>query len=100
MIAYKLFIVRKDGTLGSLFINRRARLPIGRWLKADLHPTGGYAVRKGWHVLRNPNAPHLKPMPNRVWYAVEIENFTQFERPANQGGVWYLAERMKILTPF
>lgn len=35
MITYKLFRQRKDGTLGSLFINRKARLPEGVWLQAN-----------------------------------------------------------------
>tara|TARA_Y100000310_G_scaffold186813_1_gene186937 strand:- start:430 stop:642 length:213 start_codon:yes stop_codon:yes gene_type:complete len=42
MFGYKLFRVRKDGTLGSLFINKKERLPIGKWIKAESYPTKGY----------------------------------------------------------
>lgn len=97
MIAYKLFHLRKDGSLGSLFVNRCARLPIGEWLRADLFPTKGFAVREGWHTLRNPVAPHLKNKLDRVWYKVEIGGWQQFFRPESQGGEWYLARWMRIL---
>lgn len=40
MIAYKLFRLRKDGTLGSLFVNRRAVLPPG-YVSAGLHASDG-----------------------------------------------------------
>lgn len=44
---YKLLRLRKDGTLGPLFINARMRIPVGKWLKAESHPTKGYALRPG-----------------------------------------------------
>jgi len=47
MIAYKLFRQRKDGTLGSLFINKRNIIPVNKWLNAESFPTKGYAVRPG-----------------------------------------------------
>jgi len=43
MIGYKLFRVRRDGSLGSLFINRRVSLPPATWLIAESHPTKGLA---------------------------------------------------------
>jgi hypothetical protein len=59
-IAYKLFRVRKDGTLGPLFINRPQRVPVGKALVAEDHPTKGFAFRPGWHVC----ATHTKqPRP-------------------------------------
>lgn len=100
MIAYKLFRVRKDGTIGALFINRVATIEIGRWYEAENIPTNGFAVRPGWHCLALPRAPHLKEEPKnetRAWFEVEITDFKSFIRPENQGGEWYLAQNMKVV---
>lgn len=101
MIGYKLFRRRRDGTLGSLFINRRAVVPIGEWLQAEPHRTKGYAFRPGWHVCPRPVAPHLKLRlatgEQRVWCRVEIKDYTVVERPVQQGGRWFLAQRMRVL---
>lgn len=86
----------KDGSIKSLFINKKQRLPIGEWLDAEEIPTKGFAVRKGWHCTANPIAPHLSEK-NRVWKKVEIDGYTEFQRPNSQGGLWYLASRMRIL---
>lgn len=96
MIAYKLFRLRKDGSLGPLFINARQRIPVGTWLPAEAHPTPGYAFRPGWHVCSTPKAPHLSKT-GRVWARVEIEGYTAHQRPASQGGLWYTARRMRVL---
>ena len=96
MIAYKLLRVRKDGTTGPLFINQRQRIPIGKWLIAEDHPTKGYAHRPGWHCTLKPFAPHLT-MRGRTWYEVVIKNFVEHLRPKNQGGLWFLAQNMKLL---
>ena len=96
MITYKLFKKRKDGTLGPLFINRRQVLSIGVWLDAESHPTKGYAFRPGWHTTSTPAAPHLSTK-GRVWAKVEIEDYKKFDRPKNQGGTWYIANKMKII---
>lgn len=96
MLAYKLFRIRKDGSIGSLFINKRARLTTNRWIRAQAHPTKGYALRPYWHCTATPTAPHLS-MRDRAWFQVEIKNYTALERPAAQGGVWYLASAIKIL---
>ncbi len=96
MKAYKLMRLRKDGTLGSLFIYRKNVIPIGIWLEAEDHPTKGYAHRPGWHCTYKPEAPHLSKK-NRVWVEVEVEDFSIFERPINQGGKWILAKKMKIV---
>lgn len=51
MTAYKRFHLRSDGTLGSLFVNRRAVLPVGAWLDAETtHPHPGLAHRPAWPV--------------------------------------------------
>lgn len=96
MIAYKLLKKRKNGTLGPLFINRKQVIPVGKWLQAEEHPTKGYAFRPGWHTTNSPKADHLS-MKDRVWMKVEIKDYEPLKRPANQGGVWYIAQKMKVL---
>ena len=92
---YKLVRLRKDGTLGPLFINARQRIPIGKWLKAEAHLTNGYAFRPGWHCTLKPVAPHLSEK-NRVWVKVSVKNATKIVRPDLQGGTWLLAKWMRV----
>lgn len=99
IIAYKLFRIRKDGSLGSLFINKKDILKQGIWLKSELYPTKGFSIRKGWHALLKPEAPHLS-LNNRQWYKVKVKCFTEFERPKSQGGKWVLADEMMILEKY
>jgi len=94
---FKLLTQRKDGTLGPLFINRKQRIPIGEWLEAESHPTKGFALRPFWHACAEQRAPHLKE-EGRVWCRVELEGVEEFPRPEHQGGTWYLAQRMKVLS--
>jgi len=94
--AYKLLRIRHDGTIGPLFINQKQRIPIGKWLKAESHPTKGYAFRPGWHCTAKPEAPHLSKK-GRAWYKVLINRYVEFLRPKNQGGLWFLAQQMKVL---
>lgn len=96
MIAYKLFRRRNDGSLGPLFINRRQHIPIGRTLRAECHPTRGFAVRPGWHCCAEKKAPHLSTK-GRVWCEVDINGFTEHMRPISQGGLWYTAKSMRII---
>lgn len=96
MIAYKLFRQMKDGSLAPLFINRKLRLACNEWYTAENHPTKGFAIRPGFHVTVKPNAPHLS-MKGRVWKQVEIKGYVEINRPITQGGLWYLADRMKVL---
>lgn len=95
MIAYKLFQIKRDGQLASLFINKKARYSLDEWLTAEDIPTKGYAPRYGWHCTNSPNAPHLS-MKNRTWFEVEIEDYSEVKRPASQGGIWYIAKQIKI----
>ena len=95
MIAFKLVRKLKDGSLAPLFINKKFRFPIGEWLEAESHPTKGFVVRPGWHATLLKRAPHLSKK-NRVWVAVEVEDYECYDRPASQGGVWVLAQRMKV----
>jgi hypothetical protein len=96
MIAYKLFRVLKDGNITPLFIDKTNRLPIGKWLKAESHPTKGYKYRPFWHCTNQPVAPHLTEK-GRAWYMVDIGGYTEQERPEHQGGLWFLANWMKII---
>lgn len=93
---YKLVRLRKDGTIGPLFIGRSKILPMNKWMKAENIPTKGFAIRKGWHVLKKPIAPHLSKT-GRVWIKVKIKNYKTIKRPENQGGIWYLAQNMFII---
>ena len=79
------------------YINKKRKLPINEWLNAESFPTKGYALRPFWHCTKFPNAPHIK-MNGKIWYEVEIEDFTEFKRPLSQGGLWYLAKRIKIFV--
>jgi len=97
MIVYKLLSRKRDGSLGSLYINRKHRLTVGEWEYAEAHPTSGYANRPGWHTTSEPVAPHIKMKPDREWWRVEIDNFYEFKRPKGQGGVWYIAKAMRLL---
>lgn len=102
MIAYKLLKRRRDGSIGPLFINARARLEVGVWYEAEDHPTKGFAHRPGWHCTLKPVAPHLKEQTTtqkREWFQVEIEDYEFHDRPLSQGGRWALAQRMRIVAP-
>ena len=94
---YKLLRLRRDNTLGPLFINRKQVIPFGEWLVAESHQTKGYAFRPGWHACSLPVAPHLSPK-GRVWCEVELRDFEVLNRPASQGGTWYLAKNMLVVS--
>jgi len=102
-IAYKLVKVRKDGSIGPLFINARLRIKVGEWMLAEAHRKKGFAFRPGWHCTRIPQAPHLKERlkagQNREWWMVEIVDFEERMRPEAQGGLWYLAKKIRFITP-
>jgi len=96
MIAYKLVRKLKDGTIAPLFINKKYRFELNKWIEAEEFPTNGYAIRKGWHCLVKPFAPHLSSN-NRIWIEVEVDDYQYFHRPENQGGKWILAQKIKVL---
>lgn len=96
MVVYKLFRVLKSGEITSLFINKKEKLQKGIWLEAKSYPTKGYKLRPYWHCTEKPVAPHLTEK-GRVWLKVEMEEFTEFNRPEHQGGMWFLAQRIKII---
>ena len=96
MKAYKLFRQLKNGDITSLFINKKERLVYNTWLEAKSYPTKGFAFRPYWHCTSQPNAPHLSEK-GRIWMEVEMRDIQEFERPVNQGGLWYLANNIKII---
>jgi hypothetical protein len=96
MIAYKLFRQLKNGEIAPLFINKKLRLSQNVWYNAESHRTKGFAFRPGFHVTSKPVAPHLSEK-DRVWKQVEIEDYVEIKRPDSQGGLWMLAQRMKVL---
>ena len=95
-MGYKLMRKRKDGSYGPLFINRKQKLYPHIWYDAEVHPTKGYALRPGWHICAEQDAPHLSKN-HRVWVIVAFDKATKHLRPENQGGLWYTANRMRIL---
>lgn len=96
MIAYKLCRLKKNGAITSLFINKKKEIPFNTWLNAESHETKGYKYRPHWHCTSKPEAPHLSNN-GRVWVEVEIDDYEEFKRPSSQGGIWYLANKIKFL---
>lgn len=101
-MAYKLFRELKSGEITSLFINKTRRLPYNQVLEAECFPTKGFAERPYWHCTEHPVAPHLKMElktgEKRVWKKVIMDDYEEFQRPDNQGGMWYLAKEIIILS--
>lgn len=100
MKAYKLIRQKKDGKLYPLFIDNKWAREIGVWYEAGLFPKVGFQPRKGYHMCFIPYAPHLKEDlasgEHRVWVECDIEDYEVYDRPAQQGGQWLLAQRMRI----
>ena len=94
--AYKLVRVRKDGTLGPLFIDKGLDYVLNKWLTAKAVKTTGFAFRPGFHCCAEPSAPHLTKK-DRVWCEVLVSGVTKHKRPESQGGLWYTAKKMKIV---
>ena len=102
MRAYKVLRIRQDGTLGSCFINRKARLPMGVVLEAEDHPTSGFGHKPGWHTCSTMSAPVMThnakaKLENRHWFEVDIEDVIENPRPPQQGGMCYRSQRMTIV---
>jgi len=95
MQGYKLFRRRKDGSIGPLFINKRQRINIGVEYPYEECLTKGFKFRPGWHICRQPFAPHLSKR-DRVWAEVDFTLMDVMDRPASQGGVWYLGSTLKV----
>lgn len=101
MIAYKLLRLRRDGTLGPLFVGRSTVIPVAvrQYARYDL-PHPGLAHRPGFHCTAIPFAPHIAMRltngEQRVWCAVDIYDYDTHRRPMSQGGIWYTAENMTV----
>ena len=95
-VGFKLLRKRANGTLGSLFINRKEIIPVGQWMQAEEHRTKGYYFRPGWHIMLTKSAPHLTEK-GRVWARVAYADFETLIKPESQGGKWALAQKMMVL---
>ena len=93
---YKLFRLKKNGKITSLFANKQEELVYNKWLKAELHATRNLAPRLGFHALPSKRAPHLSKS-GRVWKRVILRNVNVLKRPKSHGGTWYIAQGMKII---
>lgn len=117
MVVYKKVRQLSDGNYYPLFIDKKKKFEFGEWMKAEFHPTKGFAPRSingidndnpigGWHCCYQPLAPHisdeLKSGEKRVWMMCEAKgDMKSYNRPESQGGSWMLAEYLrpiKILT--
>lgn len=97
-VGYKLFRLRKDGSLGSLFFNCSYRLPVGCWLAAIPIAKRGFAYRPGWHILKTPKCPHLSKKGRVIRKVLFCGNVQIHYRPKRQGGIWYTADAIYILS--
>lgn len=111
MVVYKKVRVLSDGNYYPLFIDKKKPFRFGEWMKAEFHPTKGFAPRSlgkdsagneigGWHCCYQPVAPHiadnLKSGERRVWMMCEAKGtIRKYNRPESQGGAWLLAEYLK-----
>ena len=111
-IVYKKVRVKGDDYY-PLFIDRNKPFQFGTWMRAEYHPTKGFAPRSlgidtegkeigGWHCCYQPVAPHLadqlKSGERRVWLECEAKGkIEKYDRPESQGGAWLLAEYIKPL---
>jgi hypothetical protein len=93
--AFKLFRLRKDGTLGPLFIGQKIRVPVKKWVRARPIHKKGFKFRPGWHACSTQSAPHLS-MTGRVWCRVSLRGIQRHERPQSQGGLWYVARQLRV----
>jgi hypothetical protein len=101
---WKLFRLRKDGSLGPLFLDTGLILPYNEWIVAkdntSLARRKGLQPRPGWHATLSPHAPHLKlelkSGEKRIWVRVLLRGVTFYDRPESQGGTWVLAKEMKV----
>lgn len=111
MIVFKKVRILKDGNCYPLFINKTKPFTFEEWMRAEFHPTKGFAPRSlngidnanpigGWHCCYKPIAPHisdeLKTGEKRVWMMCEAKGeMKKYDRPESQGGAWLLVEYLK-----
>lgn len=111
MEVFKKVRILKDGNAYPLFIDKRKPFEFGEWMRAEYHPTKGFAPRSlgkdddgneigGWHCCYKPVAPHiadeLKSGEKRIWMRCEAKGIIKkYDRPESQGGAWLLAEWLR-----
>lgn len=115
-IVYKKVRILKDGNCYPLFIDKKKPFVFGEWMKAEFHPTKGFAKRSihgdiqtgvgcdgGWHSCPTPEASwiadELKSGEKRVWMECEAKGVVEYLRPQ---GIWFLSEWIKpirLLSP-
>ena len=111
MTVYKLVRIKKDGNCYPLFIDKNKPFIFDKWMKAEFHPTKGFAPRSlngfenptgGWHCCFTCFASHLseelKTGEKRVWIECESKGDSKtYKRSLIQGGDWILVEYLKPL---
>lgn len=77
---YKLFEMDSSGNLYPLFIGKKDAMPVGEWIKAQVLPTRGFAIRPGLHLGEVCSAPWLmsadgtyKSQRGKTWKRVWCE---------------------------
>lgn len=102
MIAFKLMRVNTDGTVSPLFIGRDRKYELDTWYDAESIQRNGFKFRPGFHCCSTTSAPHikreLKSGETRTWVQVQISDFEQIKRPESQGGLWYIAKKIKFVA--
>lgn len=98
--AFKVFHVRRDGTLSPLFVGARERVPRGEWVRArtDLQPPAwiSRSRRPGWHAKRElVDALELARYRGKGRRAVFVVALRGNVRERSDGLV--LADEMKVL---
>lgn len=113
ILAWKLFRQYEDGTISSLYSNKKLKYEEGKWYEAESHPDktkGGRKYRPMFHATASNRLPHLEkskkepivPRGNqkgRVYLQVELDGAGIRRVSEAQGGDWYIGKRMKVLSP-
>lgn len=93
MIAKKLFTLRKDGTLSSLFYDKKRKLTVGVMYSARNCAPPGRIPRPGFRAVKRKNTFHFVTN-GRVWCEVWLENVT--EDTNYRSSTCFIAQRMCI----
>lgn len=118
-IAYKLFKLKKDGTLHPLYVDCQREMPLRQWLKAEAgeqtergkvkSKLGELAYRPGFHTTALPLADHIgKRMQNgelcqasdTVWCEVEMLATYDYTDLAQQNGANPRDQYLKEIPTF
>ena len=110
--AWKLFRQYEDGSISSLYSNKKLKYEEGEWYEAEEHPdkAGGRKFRPMFHATASNRLPHLEKskkepivprgkQKGRVYLQVELDGAGIRRVSESQGGDWYIGQRMKIIKP-